>query len=84
MGKKAINAAVYPRRNDSPERMIRRFTKRVKKLGIIDEIKKRRYYEKPSIAKRRKAAERKRMLERLEKKAKARKKTNYRKRRRQS
>tara|TARA_B100000427_G_C15450404_1_gene569318 strand:- start:557 stop:811 length:255 start_codon:yes stop_codon:yes gene_type:complete len=84
MANKGINAAIYPRRNDTPERMIRRFTKKVKKLGIIDEIKKRRYYEKPSIAKRRKAAERKRMLERLEKKAKARKKTNYRKRRRQS
>ncbi len=83
MRKKGANVIVKPRRNDTPERMIRRFTKKVKKIGLIEEIKQRRFYEKPSVAKRRKAAQRKRALERLEKKAKAKNKTNYRSRRRQ-
>ena len=39
-------------KNDSDERMIRRFLKRVKKLGIIEEVLRRRYYVKPSIQKR--------------------------------
>ena len=32
--------------NDTPERMIRRFTRKVKKAGILNEV--RRYYRKPS------------------------------------
>jgi len=39
-------------RNDSDERMIKRFLKRVKKLGIIEEFLSRRYYIKPSDQKR--------------------------------
>ena len=39
-------------RNDSDERLIKRFLKKVKKLGIIQEVLDRRYYVKPSVQKR--------------------------------
>ena len=34
--------------NDTPERMIRRFTRKVKKAGILNEVRRRRHYQKPS------------------------------------
>ena len=58
--------------------MLRRFTRKVKKLRLIEEIKERRFYEKPGDARRKKQAMAKRAKERLERKAKARKRTNYR------
>ena len=36
------------------DRMIRRFTKKVKKEGILDEVKSRQAYKKPSVAKKEK------------------------------
>ena len=47
------------------ERMIRRFIKKVKKEGILDEHKSRRYHKKPSVAKKEKRikAERRRFRE---------------------
>ena len=47
----------------SVDRMIRRFTKKVKKEGILDEVKDRRHYKKPSVAKKEKRirAERQRL-----------------------
>ncbi len=46
------NLIVYPRRNENIERVIKRFNKKVKKLGIIEEVKERRHYIKPSERKR--------------------------------
>jgi small subunit ribosomal protein S21 len=78
---KRTNIIVKPlRKNDSQEKMIRRFTKKVKKLGLIEEIKKRRRYEKPSDRKRREKIAQKRAIERTKQKAKARKATNYKRR----
>jgi len=37
------------------EKMIRKFIKKVKKERIIEEIKERRYYKKPSVAKKEKS-----------------------------
>ena len=51
------NLVIRPRRNESPERVVKRFNKKVKKLGIIDEVKERRRYVKPS-EQRRKAKKR--------------------------
>ena len=51
------NYSVKVRRKDNIERVIKRFIKKCKKLGIIDEVKNRRHYEKPS-EKRRRAKER--------------------------
>ena len=42
--KKKTNIKVTPRRKESQERMIKRFIKKCKKQGIIDEIKDRRYF----------------------------------------
>ena len=49
------------------ERMIRRFIKKVKKEQIIEEIRERRYYKKPSVAKKEKRirAERQRRRDQL-------------------
>jgi small subunit ribosomal protein S21 len=44
---------VRPRRNENIERTIKRFNKKIKKMGIINEVKERRYYTKPSDKKRR-------------------------------
>jgi small subunit ribosomal protein S21 len=47
------NLIVYPRRNENIERAIKRFNKKVKKLGIIDDYKDHQRYMKPSDKKRR-------------------------------
>ena len=72
--KKKSNLVVKQRRNESPERMIKRFNKKVKKLGIIDEIKERRYYTKPSEQKR--LAKKRAIAKRKKEEAKAKRRTN--------
>jgi small subunit ribosomal protein S21 len=47
------NLVIRPRRNESPERVVKRFNKKVKKLGIIDEYKEKQRYMKPSEKRRR-------------------------------
>ena len=47
---------VEPRPNESFEKMLRRFIKKVKKDGILDEVRDRRRYLKPSEKKRLKRA----------------------------
>lgn len=49
----ATNLKITPRRNESQERMIKRFIRKTKKMGIIEEVKERRQYRKPSDKKRR-------------------------------
>jgi len=44
----ATNHVEKPRRNEDPNRFIKRFIKKCKKLGIIDEVKERKHYQKPS------------------------------------
>ena len=72
-GKKS-NLVVRPRRNESTERMIKRFNKKVKKMGIIDEIKERRHYIKPSEQKR--IAKKRAIAKRKKEEAKAKRRTN--------
>jgi small subunit ribosomal protein S21 len=48
----ATNHVEKPRKNEDPNRLIKRFIKKCKKLGIIDEVKERRHYQKPSVTKR--------------------------------
>ena len=62
---KPINVEITPRKNESPERMIRRFTKKVKKEGILEAVRERSYYVKPSERRRRKRRERARVLQKL-------------------
>jgi small subunit ribosomal protein S21 len=49
----ANNYTYKVRRKDNIDRVIKRFIKKCKKLGIIDEIKDRRHFVKPSEKKRR-------------------------------
>ena len=52
----ASNYSLRPRKNESPERFIKRFIKKCKKLGIIQEVRDRKQFtsksEKKRIAKR--------------------------------
>ena len=64
--KKPINIEITPRRNEQPERMIRRFTKKVKKEGILEEVRERKYYVKPSEARRKKKRERDALMRKLQ------------------
>ena len=57
---KPINVEVTLRRNEHPERMIKRFTRKVKKSGILDDYRERMYYTKKSAKRRRKKYLRKR------------------------
>ena len=58
--------AVKREKNDTDEKLIKRFLKRVKKLGIIEEFLSKRFYIKPSdqkrIDKKRSIAEHKKRL----------------------
>lgn len=56
---------VYPRPNEETDRFIKRFLKKVRNDGILQEVYLRRHYEKPSIKKRRKSA-RARFLKKIE------------------
>ena len=49
----ANNYTYKVRKKDNLDRVVKRFIKKCKKLGIIDEIKERRHYIKPSEKKRR-------------------------------
>ena len=47
------HVTVFPRKGEHPERSIKRFLKKCKKLKIVEEYRKREYYEKPSEKRRR-------------------------------
>lgn len=53
---KPVHVAVeaHTRYMDENERLIKKFCRKVKKNGILDLVKKRRYYEKPSVKRKRK------------------------------
>tara|TARA_R110000751_G_scaffold129344_1_gene231392 strand:- start:86 stop:307 length:222 start_codon:yes stop_codon:yes gene_type:complete len=71
MSKKAVNISVRQRgRNDSPERMIKRFMKKVKKERILEQYRENQYYEKPSVIRTKNAKRRKKVLEKLREKEK--------------
>jgi len=48
---------VSVRDNESLERALRRFKKKIEREGIIKQVKARKHYEKPSVKKRRKQRE---------------------------
>ena len=56
---------VEARRNESGERLIKRFSRKVKKEGIIDEVRERRFYVKPSKTRRLKKLRRKRIARKI-------------------
>jgi len=54
MSKKSthVNAKVEQKKDEPFERMLRRFVKKVKKERVIEQVRERRYYEKPSVTRR--------------------------------
>ncbi len=62
-GRRPSHITVIVRPNEHPERAIKRFLKKCKKLKIVEEFRKRQYYEKPSVKRRREKLRRKRVIE---------------------
>tara|TARA_R110002012_G_C11486790_1_gene595706 strand:- start:165 stop:395 length:231 start_codon:yes stop_codon:yes gene_type:complete len=56
-----VEVQAQSRYTDENERLIKKFIRKVKKNGVLDLLKKRRYYEKPSVKRKRKK-ERKRKV----------------------
>jgi small subunit ribosomal protein S21 len=56
---------IKPRPNEEPDRFIKRFMKKVRNDGVLQEVYLRRAYEKPSVKRRRKQAQA-RFLRKLE------------------
>jgi small subunit ribosomal protein S21 len=73
--RRQANVTVVPRKNEPIEKVIKRFIRKVKKEGIIEEIRDRRYYKKPSEARREKRAKALREAERIRKKTERKKET---------
>ena len=48
-----VNAKVEQKKDEPFERMLRRFIKKVKKERVVEQARERRYYEKPSVVRRR-------------------------------
>ena len=55
--KRPINVEVEARRNESIDRLLKRFAKKIKKELIFEEVRERMYYEKPSERKKREKQE---------------------------
>ena len=55
---------VVPREGEYIEKAIRKFIRKTKKAGIVDQVMKNEYYEKPSETRKRKERRRKKMIER--------------------
>ena len=49
---RTINVEVRPKRGEPIERTIRRFSKKVKRAKIVEAVRDRLYYEKPSVKRR--------------------------------
>ena len=63
--KRPVNAQVHLRRDESPESLIKRFMKKVKNEKIIDEVRDREYFEKPSVVNARKRKRRRNVMKKL-------------------
>lgn len=63
MGRRTpVHVEVKVNDQEQIERMIKKFTRKVKKCGILDEVRERRYYTKPSVRRRKKKLERQRLI----------------------
>ncbi|OIN94124.1 30S ribosomal protein S21 [candidate division WWE3 bacterium CG06_land_8_20_14_3_00_42_16] len=62
-----VKAAVKASREESVETLIRRFNKEVQKSGILTELKKREFYEKPSVQRKRRLSQKRKKIEKFKK-----------------
>ena len=67
-GTRPSHVTVEPKGNEPIERTIKRFLRKVKKSGIADEYRKRRFYEKPSVKRRKQRLRREATLKKLRQK----------------
>ena len=66
---KKANVVVHAREcRGNPEKMIRKFIKRTKRARIVEEVKDRRFYKKPSVKKKEKQIRAERQRQRDERK----------------
>ena len=65
-GKKPSHVTVVPRKNEHPDKLIKRFMRKFKKSGVLDELRDRRHYEKPSVKRRKARQQRERVLKKLQ------------------
>ena len=56
-----VNVQVFSRRNETTEQLIKRFSRKVRKEGIIEQYKEKMYYEKPSDKRRKERIRRKKL-----------------------
>ena len=56
-----VEVEAWTRHKDENEKLIKKFCRKVKKNGILDLVRDRRYYEKPSVKRRRKKLRKKRV-----------------------
>lgn len=66
MANKRCNVQVKLRRDESSERLIRRFLKKCKAEKIVQEVFDRRFYEKPSLVEKRKRHRRKKVAKAIQ------------------
>jgi len=64
-GNRPSHVTVIPKRNEHPDKLIKRFMRKFKKAGVLDELRERRFYEKPSTKRRKKRKQRERVLRKL-------------------
>ena len=67
-----INVEVRLRNGESVDRLIKRFIKKVRKEEILDEYRERKYFEKPSVKRRKEKAKRKRIAQQTQRERDAR------------
>ena len=58
---KPVHVEIIIRDQSQVERMIKKFTKKVKRSGLLDDLKERRYYTKKSLKRRLKRVRKKKM-----------------------
>ena len=68
--RKKANIKVTPRRREPQDRMIKRFIKKCKKQGIVDEIKDRRYFKSNSEKRNERNRKRRRAIAKAKEKGK--------------
>tara|TARA_R110000782_G_scaffold142291_2_gene234941 strand:- start:493 stop:696 length:204 start_codon:yes stop_codon:yes gene_type:complete len=59
------NVTVIARYKEPAERLIKRFSRKVKKEGILEELRERRFYKKPSTKRREERLRRKRVIRKV-------------------
>jgi ribosomal protein S21 len=69
MAKRPVNVSTRPKgRNDTQDKMVKRFIRKCKKEKIVEQVRENSYYEKPSAVRRKTAKKRRRVLDKLKEK----------------